>query len=84
MSQAQTPLTFQQELRRLLNKHCIENGSGTPDFILAEYIRASLEAFELGVILRERWYGREMDSRFGTPVMVFEKLSEQLEQNNNE
>lgn len=29
---------FVSELTSLLNRHCKENGSGTPDFILAEYL----------------------------------------------
>lgn len=68
MSNPPESLTFQQELTKLLNRHNVENGSGTPDFILSEYIRASLQAFELATVLRERWYGRGVDPRFGTPV----------------
>lgn len=71
MSNPPESLTFQQELTKLLNRHNVENGSGTPDFILSEYIRASLQAFELATTLRERWYGREQDSRFGTPLKSF-------------
>jgi hypothetical protein len=60
--------TFAQELAKLLNKYSIENDSGTPDFILAEYIRVTLWAFSTAMAQREAWYGREQDERFGTPV----------------
>jgi hypothetical protein len=49
--------TFQQELVSLLNKHSKENGSNTPDWILADYLRVSLDAFELVTGLRDNWYG---------------------------
>jgi hypothetical protein len=35
-------LEFQQGLMDLVNRHSIENGSNTPDFILADYLRTSL------------------------------------------
>jgi hypothetical protein len=53
------PLTkFEQDLRRLINKHCIENESNTPDLILAEYLHACLTSFNIATRARERWYGR--------------------------
>lgn len=48
---------FQQELTYLINGYCIENGSNTPDFILAEFLVLSLEAFNRAVNARQRWYG---------------------------
>ena len=45
----QPPPTFELELTRLINKHSLENQSNTPDFILAEYLVASLEAFNYSV-----------------------------------
>jgi len=48
---------FVKSLRNLLNRHSQENGSNTPDFILAEYMRACLCAFEAATQERERWYG---------------------------
>lgn len=49
---------FQKELEELINKHSWENGSNTPDFILAQYMCASLAAFSHAVNDREQWYGR--------------------------
>lgn len=50
---------FRQELRKLINKHSMENGSDTPDFILADYMRTCLEAFDAAVSLRTKWYGKD-------------------------
>lgn len=59
---------FRDELRQLINRHSRENGSGTPDFILAEFLKSSLQAFDKAVNRRENWYGRKQDPRFGTPA----------------
>lgn len=48
---------FVKELEDLINRNSIENGSNTPDFILAEYLRACLIAFETASNNREKWYG---------------------------
>lgn len=50
--------TFDQELESLLNRHSIENDSNTPDFILAQYLLACLDAYNTALINRARWYGR--------------------------
>ena len=55
------------ELRAVLNRHSAENTSGSPDFILAEYMMDCLTAFNAATNRREAWYGREQDPRFGTP-----------------
>lgn len=49
--------TLEKSLAKLLNRHCVENGSNTPDFILAEFMLASLKAFENASKARENWYG---------------------------
>src|ERR1041385_370169 len=38
-------IQFAQRLERLINAHSQENGSNTPDFILAQYLLACLRAF---------------------------------------
>lgn len=45
-----------EKLQRLLNAHSKENGSDTPDFILAEFLLDSLEAFDRATKMRSRWY----------------------------
>lgn len=49
---------FRKELEQLINKHSKENGSNTPDFILAEFLHNCLIAFDQAVDRRETWYGR--------------------------
>ena len=52
-------LTFKDELEALINRYSQENGSNTPDFILAEYLTDCLAAFDKTVKRREIWYGRD-------------------------
>jgi hypothetical protein len=47
---------FRNELEALINKHSIENGSNTPDFILAHYLINCLKAFDDAVNFRTTWY----------------------------
>jgi len=49
---------FEKELEHLINKHCLENDSNTPDFILAKAVRGFIETFSTAVMEREKWYGR--------------------------
>jgi len=39
-------IEFEKELTNLINKYSIENGSNTPDYILARYLIRSLQNFE--------------------------------------
>jgi len=48
--------TFEQELQALLNRYSKENDSDTPDFVLAEYIRDCLLAFNKAVNTRTGYY----------------------------
>jgi len=52
---------FRDELREVINKHCKENGSNTPDFVLAEYLDNCLKVFDLAIKSRENWYGKELN-----------------------
>lgn len=52
--------TFQKELQELINKHCLENESDSPDFILAEYMLDTLDAYTDAVKKRENWHGRKL------------------------
>lgn len=51
--------TFRKELTKLINRECMENGSDTPDFLLAEYLTDCLAAFDRVVRARTKWYGGE-------------------------
>lgn len=47
---------FIKELEALINKHSVENGSNTPDFILASYLHDCLLAFDVAVNRRSYFY----------------------------
>src|SRR5437667_8941183 len=47
---------FRTELESLINRHSKENGSNTPDFMLADYLVGCLENFDKITRLRDRWY----------------------------
>lgn len=49
--------TFQRDLESLINRHSIEGGSGTPDFILAAYMKSCLEAFDMATRRRDMFFG---------------------------
>jgi len=49
---------FRTGLESLLNRHSMENGCDTPDFILAGYLYDCLQAFDNAMTMRETWYGR--------------------------
>jgi hypothetical protein len=48
---------FEKELESLINRYSMESGSNTPDYILVEYLKNSLENFHLATRLRDNWYG---------------------------
>jgi hypothetical protein len=54
-------LTFSQELQHLLNKHSMENLSGTPDWILMEYLRKCLETWDACIMMRADWRGESVE-----------------------
>lgn len=57
LQETRPPLSeFEQKLRSLINAQSMENHSGTPDFILAEYMVAALNAFTVATRQREHWY----------------------------
>jgi hypothetical protein len=46
---------FRTELAAAINRHSKENGSDTPDYILAEYLEHCLYVFDHAVHAREMW-----------------------------
>lgn len=46
---------FKTELAQLINRASAENGSDTPDFILAEYLNNCLQIFDSAVRARDNW-----------------------------
>lgn len=51
-------MSLRDELAAILNMHCAENNSNTPDYVLAQFIGDSLDAFDRAVNARELHYGR--------------------------
>jgi len=47
---------FVKELENIINKHCMENCSNTPDFILAQYLGTCLENYNATISKRDNWY----------------------------
>ena len=47
---------FESELTTLINTLSMENGSDTPDFILASYLTKCLRVFDATTERRESWY----------------------------
>lgn len=47
---------FEEKLTELINTYYTQNDSKTPDFILADFIMNSINAFNNSVILRDKWY----------------------------
>lgn len=58
---------FKDELIALLNRASLENGSDTPDFILAQYLIDCLIAFDRAVVARSNWYSNP-DKINGKPL----------------
>lgn len=50
---------FESELKDLINKHSMENGSNTPDYILATYLLNCLMAFNEAILNRQAWQGEK-------------------------
>lgn len=51
---------FSNELESLINRHSMENGSNTPDFLLAGYLQSCLDAFDHAVRERDKWYSVDL------------------------
>ena len=51
---------FRKALEDLINCHSKENGSNTPDFILADYLTDCLDVFDKTIKRREKWYSKSV------------------------
>lgn len=49
---------LRKDIENAINRNSAENGSNTPDFILAEFLTDCLAAFDRASVAREKWYGR--------------------------
>lgn len=53
---------FRAKLEALINSESMENGSNTPDFLLAEYLTKTIEVFDATVVARDKWYRGKVHS----------------------
>ena len=51
--------SFKKGLEDLINVHCKENDSDTPDFILARYVLGCLENYAKITRQRDKWHGHK-------------------------
>jgi hypothetical protein len=65
---------FKADLQTLINIHSMENGSNTPDFILAGFLVQCLEALTSTTEAREAWYRVKL-----APGLVGSSLLERVE-----
>ena len=47
-------MTLRQDIEHAINRHSAENVSNTPDYVLADYLMACLDAFDKGVNARAK------------------------------
>ena len=50
-------MSLRSDIETAINRNSAENGSDTPDHILARFLEASLAAFDLAVRDRDGWHG---------------------------
>ncbi len=48
-------MSLKREIELALNRHSAENGSDTPDFILAELLMDVLKTWDKCTVMRQRW-----------------------------
>ena len=52
--------TFEHAIREVINRYSMENGSDTPDFVLAKYLEGCLTLLDEATNRRKKWYGDEL------------------------
>ena len=57
---------LRKEIESAINRNSAENGSDTPDFILAEYLTECLAAFDKACNRRKDWLRDNLKTRFWT------------------
>lgn len=62
--------TFTERLSDLINQFSKENDSGTPDYILAEYLAGCLDVYNKTIKARADWRGERIDAPLHTKNKV--------------
>jgi len=75
-------MSLETELAEVLNRHSMENGSNTPDFVLADFLVRSINAFNVGVNMRTQWHGRNdaPGHEIANPLRVMHTLANRYKQ----
>lgn len=63
-------LDLHQDLMGVLNKHSVENGSDTPDSILASYLIDCLKAWNTATRRRDSFYGIKPTGIYGIHIYM--------------
>ena len=53
---------LRKKIESAINRNSAENGSNTPDFILAEFLTDCLAAFDKAANRRKAWYGDQPEN----------------------
>lgn len=61
-------LPLEEDVRAALNRNSAENSSNTPDYLLAEFLVACLDAYNVTVRQRDAWYGIHPEPGGGMPL----------------
>ena len=56
VDQARVYDSFDKRLESLINEFSMESASGTPDFILASYLRSCLNNWNMHIQERDKWF----------------------------
>jgi len=49
---------LREDIEQAINRNSAENGSDTPDFILARFLTDALDAFDRATQSRNAWYAK--------------------------
>lgn len=52
---------LEEDITRAINYHSWERFSGTPDFILAEYLTDCLASYEKAIQAKDEWHGKRSE-----------------------
>lgn len=55
-------ISFEEDLKQVINRHSAEAPSGTPDYILAKLLTDTLKTFNEVVGLRAEWRGETLET----------------------
>lgn len=63
-------ISFEEDLKQVINRHSAEAPSGTPDYILAKLLTDTLKTFNEVVGLRAEWRGETVETPTKTKLTI--------------